>query len=41
MERHFERSLDELVNDLRSMTDQVVASFDAAASGLLERDRED
>lgn len=38
MERHFERSLDELVNDLRSMTDQVVASFDAAASGLLERD---
>lgn len=38
MERHFERSLDELVTDLRAMTEQVLASFDAAATGLLDRD---
>lgn len=38
MERHFERSLDELVAHLRGMTEQVLASFDAAAKGLLERD---
>jgi phosphate transport system protein len=38
MERHFERSLQELVDDLKTMTDKVVASLDSAAKGLLERD---
>lgn len=38
MERHFERTLDELVADLRTMTDMVVESLDAASSGLLDRD---
>lgn len=38
MERHFEQSLQELVNDLRTMTDKVESSLDSAAKGLLERD---
>lgn len=38
MERHFDRCLQELVDDLKTMTDKVVASLDAAAKGLLERD---
>lgn len=38
MERHFERSLDELIADIHTMTDQVLASFDSATTGLLDRD---
>lgn len=38
MERHFERSLEELITLLREMSSEVVRAFDAASRGLLERD---
>jgi len=38
MERHFEKSLEELITLLREMSTEVVRAFDAATKGLLERD---
>ena len=38
MERHFEKSLEELITLLREMSTEVLLSFDAAARGVIERD---
>jgi len=38
MERHFERSLQELIDLLRAMSSEVLLAMDIAAKGLIDRD---